>query len=183
MTRAADLMWRDIPTVLLPTTVRQVAEIMRQHAVEAVPIVQDEQGRRPIGVVMAVDIVIGCVAAGHAPSSCQVRDHMSTDFILRRPDDDVTPLLASAPGGKGRATAVIVIDVEGRLVGMLPQPPREPEAAAAEEVEPMVGGMGGMELVWRCLDCGYQLLGAPSPPASCPDCGAPKENFMLVTED
>jgi rubrerythrin len=37
--------------------------------------------------------------------------------------------------------------------------------------------------VWSCLDCGYQLLGAPAPPASCPDCGAPKENFMLVTED
>jgi CBS domain-containing protein len=183
MTRAADLMWKDIPAVLPPTTVRRVAEIMRQHAVEAVPIVQDEGGRRPIGVIWAVDIVTGCIAAGHDPSACQVREHMSTDFILRRPEDDVTPVLASATGQKGRATAVVVMDGAGRLVGMLPQPPREPEAVPAEKVEPMVGGMGGMELVWRCLDCGYQLLGAPVPPASCPDCGTPKENFMLVTED
>lgn len=51
------------------------------------------------------------------------------------------------------------------------------------EIEPMVGGMQGMELIWRCGDCGYVVHRPASPPDRCPDCGAPREHFYLVTED
>lgn len=39
-----------------------------------------------------------------------------------------------------------------------------------------------LAIVWRCLRCGY-LVTAPEPPAECPDCGAPREEFVLVEED
>lgn len=53
----------------------------------------------------------------------------------------------------------------------------------SETPEPFAGGMGGMELVWRCLRCGYLLDAAPDPPERCPVCGARREEFILVTED
>ena len=34
-----------------------------------------------------------------------------------------------------------------------------------------------------CPDCGYLLTRAEQLPDKCPDCGAPKEHFVLVTED
>ena len=183
MTRASDLMWKGVPSVTAARPVRDVAEVMRRHGMDAVPIVDDEQGRRPVGVITASEIAGGCVGAGHDPCTCEVRVHMATDLILCRPDDSVSPVLARAPGKKGLPPVVVVVHEDGSLAGMVPSPPVGFEIAAAQKVEPLVGGMGGMELVWRCLDCGYQLLGAPVPPASCPDCQAPKEAFMLVTED
>lgn len=49
--------------------------------------------------------------------------------------------------------------------------------------EPFAGGMGGMELVWRCLRCGYQVDGPADPPQRCPVCGASREDFVLLIED
>ncbi len=39
------------------------------------------------------------------------------------------------------------------------------------------------ELLWRYSRCGYQRARAEGPPDACPDCGAPREEFYLVTED
>ncbi len=39
------------------------------------------------------------------------------------------------------------------------------------------------ELIRRCSNCGYQRPRAEGPPDRCPDCGAPREEFYLVTED
>jgi len=40
-----------------------------------------------------------------------------------------------------------------------------------------------LELVWRCLRCGELWLRQDQPPKACPSCGAPPEEFVLVTED
>jgi rubrerythrin len=37
-------------------------------------------------------------------------------------------------------------------------------------------------LIWQCLKCGYALV-AKDPPDKCPDCGAPREEFVLIEED
>ena len=40
-----------------------------------------------------------------------------------------------------------------------------------------------LELVWRCLRCGELWLRQDAAPEACPNCGAPPEEFVLVTED
>jgi len=40
-----------------------------------------------------------------------------------------------------------------------------------------------LELVWRCLLCGEQWLRQDQPLKACPNCGAPPEEFVLVSED
>ncbi len=37
-------------------------------------------------------------------------------------------------------------------------------------------------LIWQCLKCGYALV-AKEPPDRCPDCDAPREDFVLIDED
>lgn len=39
-----------------------------------------------------------------------------------------------------------------------------------------------MAIIWKCLICGHHQQGN-QPPAHCPNCGAPKEEFVLVEED
>ena len=40
-----------------------------------------------------------------------------------------------------------------------------------------------MELVYRCLACGHVHPKGRDLPERCPDCGAPREEFVLVEED
>ncbi|WP_161954166.1 DUF7130 family rubredoxin-like protein [Candidatus Methylomirabilis limnetica] len=39
-----------------------------------------------------------------------------------------------------------------------------------------------MAIVWKCLICGHHQQG-DQPPDHCPNCGAPREEFVLVEED
>ena len=39
-----------------------------------------------------------------------------------------------------------------------------------------------MNLVWKCLTCGFLHQGK-GPPEKCPNCQAPKEEFEFVEED
>ena len=41
----------------------------------------------------------------------------------------------------------------------------------------------GMELVWRCLNCGFLMSRDKELPEQCPQCGAPKTEFEAVIED
>lgn len=64
------------------------------------------------------------------------------------------------------------------------QPPDDSEdVGRVKRGEVFEGRTFGMELVWRCADCGYQLLRMEALPDRCPDCAAPKEHFVAITED
>lgn len=41
----------------------------------------------------------------------------------------------------------------------------------------------GLEVVWRCGECGHTWEKREGTPETCPNCGAPKEAFYLVEED
>ena len=56
------------------------------------------------------------------------------------------------------------------------------EAREGEPPEP-THRTAALELVWRCLRCGEQWLRGDAPPEACPSCGAPPEEFVLVSED
>ena len=51
------------------------------------------------------------------------------------------------------------------------------------EILPPDARTAATELIWRCGNCGYQRPRAEGSPDRCPDCGAPREEFYLVTED
>jgi rubrerythrin len=57
------------------------------------------------------------------------------------------------------------------------------DIAKVQSGQVVSGRAENMQLVWRCTDCGYLLTRAEQLPDKCPDCGAPKEHFVLVTED
>ena len=71
------------------------------------------------------------------------------------------------------------------------RPLRPEEAYGVREVEghgePVMPGASGVtsgiELMWKCTDCGHHLERGHSMPATCPSCGAPREHFTLVEED
>jgi rubrerythrin len=59
----------------------------------------------------------------------------------------------------------------------------EPRKEAGREPLEPTHRTAALELVWRCLRCGELWLRQDVPPEACPNCGAPPEEFVLVTED
>jgi len=41
----------------------------------------------------------------------------------------------------------------------------------------------GITLIWRCMECGYVQDKEEQLPEECPNCGSPKEAFLLIEED
>lgn len=65
MTTARDIMSEDLFTVLPTSTIVEVAQLLREHRVGALPIVDDHQ--RLIGTVTDRDLVVFAIAAGAQP--------------------------------------------------------------------------------------------------------------------
>ena len=70
------------PTVITPDeSIPRAAELMRNLDVGMLPVVDDLQTRRLVGVITDRDIVVRCLA-DHGTSQCHVRDHMSSQPLV-----------------------------------------------------------------------------------------------------
>ena len=178
MPLAAELM-QDVAPLTAHSTMSEAAQRLAVADIDVLPVVQDETRRQPAGIISTAELE-ACRAAGHEPGTCPVERHLAQDFSLAFPDDQVERTGAAA----GRPLrAVLVVGDDRRLQGIIPAGVGALHVTPAHRIEPMTGGWGGMELVWRCGDCGHHVARPASPPQRCPDCGAPREHFVLLTED
>ncbi|HEY8421827.1 MAG TPA: CBS domain-containing protein [Thermoclostridium sp.] len=93
--KARDVMTKSIVTVEPDTTIKEVAQLMQQHNVGAIPVV-DHNGLK--GIVTDRDLVVRNIASGKDPFSTPVRDVMTSQVTTVTPDEDVqsiTKLMAS----------------------------------------------------------------------------------------
>ena len=117
--RARDIMTSNPLVVTGEDTISHAAEIMRDAEVGIVPVVDDREHRRLIGVITDRDIAVRCVSHKHVPA-CDVRLHMSGDHLHTvTPDDDVDRVIEAMAHDQVRRIPVVAED--GRLIGMISQ--------------------------------------------------------------
>ena len=108
-----DIMSNSVLSADSGQSVCEVARMMREHDVGAVPVFERDV---IAGIVTDRDIVMRCVAAGKSPSECSAGEIMSVGAV------SVTPNQSFADAAKIMAAVKIrrlpVIE-DGRLVGML----------------------------------------------------------------
>ena len=190
----------DKPPVVTPTdSMAQAARVIEELHTSLVPVVDSQEERRVIGIITDKD-VMRCTARND-PRGCHVEDFMGKSYETVNVNDDVETALAEiqeaaeAPkGDTGSGTngsqgglmgrrPVVVVDDERRVVGLITRPHLAMDIAKVQSGQTVSGRTESMQLVWRCTDCGYLLTRAEQLPDQCPDCGAPRENFVLVIED
>ncbi len=93
--------------------VREVAELMREHNVGSVVLV--DQGGRPAGLVTDRDLTVGVVADGRDPAD-RVADHASTPVVTGSADMDVRQAAELMTGHAIRRLPILDGD---RLIGIL----------------------------------------------------------------
>ncbi|TFG43771.1 MAG: CBS domain-containing protein [Gemmatimonadales bacterium] len=78
---ALELMTPDPTVVAADDTISHAARLMRTMDVGMLPVVDDSEHLRIVGVLTDRDIVVRCLAEGHR-IDCKVRDHMTTDPLV-----------------------------------------------------------------------------------------------------
>lgn len=98
-------------------TAERAARLMKNLDVGAVPIIDNEQDRRPVGIVTDRDLCCGVIASGADPKSARLSDYMSKDVTCCRPEDDVREVSELMQSRQIRR--VPIVDERGACCGIV----------------------------------------------------------------
>jgi CBS domain-containing protein len=115
---AGDLMTSHPRVLTADETVTRAATLMRDLGIGCLPVVDDLERLRPIGLITDRDIVVRCVAQGHV-QGCRVGEHMTPgtlDTVTK--EADVAEVMSLME--RDQVRRILVTD-EGRLVGIIAQ--------------------------------------------------------------
>jgi CBS domain-containing protein len=115
--KAQDLMTSNPACCTPSSTVREAAQMMRDHDCGCIPVVEGESNR-VVGVVTDRDIACRCVAEGESPDT-PVREVMTTNPQCCHPEDDVAAVEQIMIEAQVRR--VPVVDAKDSCVGMIAQ--------------------------------------------------------------
>ena len=119
MKRCKDVMTKD-PVCCVPTdTVEDVAQIMKNEGVVAVPVVDDHETKKLVGIVTDRDLTVEVIADGMSPATTTVESVMTISLARCRVDEDVH--CAAELMAHYQVRRIPVVDGEDRIVGIISQ--------------------------------------------------------------
>jgi CBS domain-containing protein len=114
-----DIMTEDPACCTPETSLQQVALLMGENDCGALPVVDDLDNMKPVGVITDRDIVLRSLAVGKDPFDLKVEDCMSGPPVTATPEDDVEDCCDMMESNQVRR--VLVIDAQSRVVGIVAQ--------------------------------------------------------------
>jgi CBS domain-containing protein len=109
------------PTCCVPSDTAQcAAKIMRDEDTGVVPIIENEQSRKVVGIVTDRDLCMNVVAEGRDPRTTQVHEAMTTTAVSCSPQDSVDK--ATELMRENQIRRLPVVDEQHRLVGIVAMP-------------------------------------------------------------
>ena len=115
--RIKDLMTKDPGCCVPSDTAQKAASIMRDENAGIVPVIENEQSLRVVGVVTDRDLCMNIVAEGRDPETVSVDECMTTAVVTCSPNDSVervTELMR-----ENQIRRVPVVNAEGDLQGIV----------------------------------------------------------------
>ena len=122
---ARDVMIPSPVVVAAGATSAEVANLMRMKNISVAPVVDNPKDLGYLGTISDRDIVTKCVAAGHDPTDCSVREHARLDTAIVAPDTELSGYHLRQqldPGDSHIRSTIVVTDKNKRVVGFIPHP-------------------------------------------------------------
>jgi len=119
MTKISDVMTKNPVVAVASDTVDKVAKLMRSQDIGPVPIVQDHNNRKLIGIVTDRDLVVKVMAEGRDAKSTKVEEVMTRNPVAVREGDDLKKVLDVMSHHQVRR--VPVVDNNDQIVGIVAQ--------------------------------------------------------------
>jgi CBS domain-containing protein len=115
--RVKDIMTEN-PICCVPgTSLEEVARMMVENDCGAIPVVEDQENWRPIGIVTDRDITARAVAEGRNPLDLTAGDCMTPDPVTIGEDADVEECIALME--KHKLRRILVLDEKGSCSGIV----------------------------------------------------------------
>jgi len=116
--KARELMTEQPACCTPDQTIQEAAQLMRDNDCGCVPVVEDTQTNRIVGLVTDRDITCRCTAEGKGPDTL-VREAMSSDPKSCGPEDEVE--IVEKIMAEGQVRRVPVVDNRGCCLGIIAQ--------------------------------------------------------------
>lgn len=108
-----DLMTKDVATLNSEDSVERAAELMKEYNVGSIPVCKEE---KVIGIVTDRDITLRSVAEGENPQRQSVREIMTSNPVVGKPEMDAHEAVRVMSERQIRRLPVVE---DGHLVGMI----------------------------------------------------------------
>jgi CBS domain-containing protein len=131
-----DIMTRNPDACMPDTDLHQVARMMADDDVGAIPVVEDRGGMKPIGIVTDRDIVCRIIAKGLNPIEKTARDAMTSDPLTVSPEMDLEQCLRLME--RSQIRRMLVVDDAGRCCGIVSQADVATRASSPDDVAELV---------------------------------------------
>ena len=119
MKKCSEVMTKD-PVCCLPgDTVTAAAQIMKDEIVGSVPVVEDHETKRLVGIVTDRDLTLDVLADGRSPATTTVEMVMTGTLVKCYEDEDVER--ATDLMGEYQVRRIPVVDRKGSIVGIIAQ--------------------------------------------------------------
>ena len=118
MKQAKDIMTTNAVCCTPVNSVEEAAQMMVEHDCGEIPVVENDNNMKPIGVITDRDITCRVVATGKNPKQTRVRDAMSSPPVTVKPETSIEDCCQILE--KFQIRRVPVVDESGRC-GMVSQ--------------------------------------------------------------
>jgi len=112
-----DVMSQTLEVCNPDTELDYVARMMADRDCGAIPVVEDTDTMKPVGIITDRDIVVRIIARGESPADRQARDCMSTNLLCVKPQDTLRHAIEELEQHQLRRA--LVVDDGGHLCGIL----------------------------------------------------------------
>jgi len=108
------------PICCLPNDmVAKVAQLMKSKDIGPVPIIENEQTKKLVGIVTDRDLALKIVAEGRDAKSTKAEEVMTRKVVTCRGEDDVQKALDAM--SEHQLRRIPVVDNDNRIVGIIAQ--------------------------------------------------------------
>src|SRR3990170_3723866 len=119
MRKCSDVMTMN-PACCLPNdTVARLAQMMKSKDIGAVPIIENEQTRRLVGIVTDRDLALKVVAEGRGAKTTTAAEVMTRKVVTCHAEDDLQKALDAM--SEHQLRRIPVVDNDFRIIGIIAQ--------------------------------------------------------------
>jgi len=139
MTKCDEVMTKT-PVCCLPNDmVVKAAEVMKSKNIGSIPVIENEQTRKLVGIVTDRDLALKVVAEGRDAKSTKVEAVMTHKVVTCRAGDDLQKALDAMSGNQLRR--IPVVDNDNKVVGIIAQADVATRVNQPEKTAAMVKGI------------------------------------------
>ncbi len=116
--------------------VTKVAQLMQSENIGSIPVIENEQTKKLVGIVTDRDLVLKIIAKGHDVKSTKVELVMTRQIVTCRVEDDLQVAIDAM--AEHQLRRIPIVDNDAKIVGIIAQADVATRVNLPEETATMV---------------------------------------------